>query len=186
MEKKENLRKNVQDLCEILNENKFTNHGFKWDAGSDPRSTFGGGICFNKEAFHFLQKNGYLNRDICWKCGEGPISNKYSFTFNSAITYKICASCYGIGKNIQKPSEGVGSKNCYIATVCYEDIDAPEVEQLRNFRDNYLALSPSGIKFIDFYYRISPKIASWMENKKILNKAVKVLLLNPIIKKIKS
>lgn len=185
MEKKENLRKNVQELCEILNKNNFRDeNGFEWQAGSDPRSTFGGGICFDKEAFHFLKKNGHLDRNLCWKCGEEPVSNKYTFTdgFDSTINYKICSSCYGTGNKIQNQREGKGSGNCYIATVCYEDINAPEVQKLRLYRDEVLSTSKGGLEFINFYYTYSPKVAEWMKDKRILNKIIKTLILNPIVK----
>ena len=188
MNKQENLRKHVQYLCDILNNNNFTNESFAWNAGSDPKSTFGGGICFNKEAFHFLKKNGHLDRNVCWKCGEEPISNNYSFTdgIDSSVSYKICSSCYGKGRNVQNLREGKGSKKCYIATVCYGNIDAPEVEKLRVFRDKHLASSKIGLRFINSYYNFSPAIANWMKNKKMLNKTIKTLFLNPLTKFLKS
>jgi len=41
---------------------------------------------------------------------------------------------------------------CFIATAVYGDINAPEVQVLRNFRDRVLMESELGRKLIDFYY----------------------------------
>lgn len=188
MDKKENLKKYVQELCDVLNQNGFRDeNGFEWQAGFDPRSTFGGGICFDKKAFHFLKKNGHLDKTICLKCGEQPITNEYSFTdgIDSSINYKICSNCFGVGKKTQNLREGKGSSNCYIATVCYEDSNSVEVEALRQFRDNHLSKSLIGQKFIDLYYSYSPKIAENMKGKKNLNKSIKLLILNPLVKLIR-
>ncbi len=45
---------------------------------------------------------------------------------------------------------------CYIATMAYGDIDAPEVNTLRSFRDKYLMKYKYGRKFINWYYAHSP------------------------------
>ena len=42
--------------------------------------------------------------------------------------------------------------NCFVATAVYGDIDAPEVQVLREFRDNVLMESDLGRKVVDFYY----------------------------------
>lgn len=188
MDNKENLKKHIQELCEILNQNNFKDeNGFDWSAGINPKSTFGGGICFDKKAFHFLKKNGYLDKKICWKCGEKPINKEYTFTdgFDSSVNYNICKSCYGTGSKFQKAREGKGSGNCYIATVCYEDINAPEVEILRKYRDEKLGKSIVGKTLIVLYYKFSPSIARKLNNRKRLSMFIKYNVLNPIVKSIK-
>jgi hypothetical protein len=47
---------------------------------------------------------------------------------------------------------GRGPKRCFVATVVYGDIDAPEVCVLRMFRDKCLARHFVGRTFIRFYY----------------------------------
>lgn len=183
MNKQENLTRNVQELCDILNKSNFKDNGSDWYVGSNPKFAFDGGICYDIKAFNFLKSNGHLDRRICWKCGEHPIPNTYSFTHvaNPSVKYSICQSCYGIGNRIQNPNEGQGSSNCYIATVCYEDINAEQVQILRDYRDKYLALSKFGLLFIKLYYMYSPRVASYLAKTKTLNIIVRNCLLNPIV-----
>jgi hypothetical protein len=41
---------------------------------------------------------------------------------------------------------------CFVATAVYGDTNAPQVQALREFRDNVLARSAAGKAFINFYY----------------------------------
>ena len=41
---------------------------------------------------------------------------------------------------------------CFVATIVYGDENAPEVETLRDFRDDVLLESAAGRAFVDFYY----------------------------------
>ena len=181
--KQDNLKRNVQLLCETLNDAGFRNDGHKWQSGIDPKSTFGGGICFDKSAFNYLKTNGYLDKNICWKCGDEPITKEFSFNIgnDSSIKYNICKNCFKKGKKTQNVIEGKDSANCYIATVCYGDINAPELNILRYFRDNHLKNTNLGSKFVDAYYCASPSIAEFLKNKKVLNLIIKKLILNPIV-----
>ena len=54
---------------------------------------------------------------------------------------------------------------CFIATAVYGDVMAPEVVELRSFRDNILTKSIPGRVFISIYYTISPPIARWLKTK---------------------
>ena len=47
---------------------------------------------------------------------------------------------------------------CYIATCAYGSYDCPEVWVLRRFRDDVLARSGFGKRFIRTYYSVSPKL----------------------------
>jgi hypothetical protein len=59
----------------------------------------------------------------------------------------------------------VESRMCFIATAAYGDIDAPEVEQLRQFRDSSLMTNPFGRGFVAAYYRMSPPVARLIARK---------------------
>ena len=87
----ESLLKNVQILCANLTRNNIKQvdrifHSIdniefqesEWTIyDDDPSLTFSGIICdnYNRKAFHFLKKGGYLDIGVCWHCGETPIEN---------------------------------------------------------------------------------------------------------------
>ena len=76
---------------------------------------------------------------------------------------------FSIGGAVQSDtgsSPGPDAADCFVATAVYGNIDAPEVQTLRDFRDNVLSNYKLGQKFIDFYYGgAGQKTASFIENK---------------------
>lgn len=77
---------------------------------------------------------------------------------------------------LKQPDAQTVEKNCYIATVAYGNIEHPNVECLRNYRDYKLSKSIYGRLFIKFYYKISPKLSVWIEPHKKINQQVKKVL----------
>ncbi len=79
------------------------------------------------------------------------------------------------------PSSGGG---CLIATATYGSELAPQVQQLRELRDNTLLQTSSGAAFMDgfnsFYYSFSPTIADWERENPVLKETVK-LLITPLL-----
>ena len=76
--------------------------------------------------------------------------------------------------------------SCYIATLCYNDFYADQVCTFRDFRDATLSKTKSGRKFILKYYQFSPKVTEKLEKHRVLNIIVKHLILNPLLKIIKT
>jgi len=80
-----------------------------------------------------------------------------------------------------KSSKGGG---CLIATATYGSELAPQVQQLRELRDNQLLNTESGSAFInsfnDFYYSFSPIIADYERENPVFKEAVK-LAITPMI-----
>ena len=74
-----------------------------------------------------------------------------------------------------KPSGG-----CLIATATYGSELAPQVQQLRELRDNSLLQTESGTSFMtgfnQFYYSFSPTIADWERENPIFKEMVKITL----------
>lgn len=77
-----------------------------------------------------------------------------------------------------KDAEELG---CYIATVCYGDINASEVVALRRFRDQVMRKHLLSTMLVKFYYIISPSIASYLKGKDSINFCIRSLILNPIV-----
>ena len=69
---------------------------------------------------------------------------------------------------------------CLIATATYGSELAPQVQQLRELRDNSLLQTESGKLFMssfnDFYYSFSPTIADWERENPAFKEAVKITL----------
>jgi hypothetical protein len=71
---------------------------------------------------------------------------------------------------------GLQSRACFIATAAYGSPDAPEVEQLRRFRDRHLLRNRAGMVFVSFYYRASPPLAHLIARKPRLRQVVRKTL----------
>lgn len=75
-----------------------------------------------------------------------------------------------------------GSKDggCLIATATYGTELSPQVQQLRELRDNSLLQTESGTSFMSgfnsFYYSFSPTIADWERESPIFKEIVKITL----------
>jgi len=81
----------------------------------------------------------------------------------------------------QTTSPGGG---CLIATATYGSELAPQVQQLREIRDNTLLQTNSGSTFMDgfnqFYYSFSPTIADWERENLVFKETVK-LAITPLL-----
>lgn len=75
---------------------------------------------------------------------------------------------------------------CFIATAVYDLAQAPEVETLRQFRDEVLLKSKIGKFFVAVYYRISPPLALVISRSKTLKMILRSCILEPIVKLIRN
>ena len=77
----------------------------------------------------------------------------------------------------ESKSKGGG---CLIATAAYGSELAPQVQQLRELRDNSLLQTASGTSFMnsfnDFYYSFSPTVADWERENPAFKEFVKITL----------
>jgi len=88
------------------------------------------------------------------------------------------------GNCVSEISTGPGSGGCLIATATYGTELAPQVQQLRELRDNSLLQTESGILFMsafnDFYYSFSPIIADYERENPLFKETVK-LAITPLL-----
>lgn len=73
-------------------------------------------------------------------------------------------------------NDPVRKSDCFIATAAYGSPLAEEVLALKNIRDGYLAHSPLGRKFIEFYYAFSPPIAEIIAQNESLRLLTRTML----------
>jgi len=80
-------------------------------------------------------------------------------------------------ESLESEREGGG---CLIATATYGTELAPQVQMLREIRDNLLLQTSSGTTFMtgfnEFYYSFSPTIADWEKQNPIFKEAVKIAI----------
>ncbi len=81
---------------------------------------------------------------------------------------------------------GYAFPGCFIATAAYGSPFAPEVQFLRNIRDNSFRKSNWGNKVIDLfeavYYTFSPQIAQTMLKHRELKRAIRWVIVAPIVR----
>jgi hypothetical protein len=79
---------------------------------------------------------------------------------------------------------GGGGGGCFIATAAFGSYLAPEVEVLKDFRDNYLLKTRVGSACVDFYYRVSPRFAKMIEGDETVRAATRYAL-TPVVYAVK-
>ncbi len=72
------------------------------------------------------------------------------------------------------------SSHCFVATAAYGSYLHPQVQLLRNFRDEYLLTNTPGRAFVAFYYRNSPPLADFIARHPVL-RGITRLALTPLV-----
>lgn len=84
------------------------------------------------------------------------------------------------GNGDEEEGNGEEGSGCFIATAAYGTATTEEVKRLSEFRDEYVLTNRAGQSFVRWYYRHSPKVASFIRNRRPLKLIVR-LHLKPII-----
>jgi len=84
-------------------------------------------------------------------------------------------------KRTEDKKSGNNGEGCFIATAVYGDPNAPEIDVLRDFRDETLLTNPTGQKLVEFYYQYSPPIADFISNRPIAKVLIKEALIKPAV-----
>ncbi len=86
----------------------------------------------------------------------------------------INLSCQAaITNDVDSNGNNNGGGGCFIATAAYGTELQPEVQALRNFRDETLLQNAIGEKFVETYYKVSPPIADYIRDKEVLKSVVR-------------
>jgi hypothetical protein len=109
-----------------------------------------------------------------------PRSDRSRYSFEEIRPKSVAAAeaCTSIDESFDPAAKkrrfGVlKSRACFVATAAYGDPDAPEVEQLRSFRDRVLLTSAVGEAFVRAYYRVSPPFARLIAGRPALRRLVR-------------
>lgn len=105
-----------------------------------------------------------------------PEPQSYSATFTASIEGARVSNVQEIPAATQPKFEG----GCLIATATYGSELAPQVQMLREIRDNSLLQTKSGQSFMEsfngFYYTFSPHVADFERKNPAFKEAVKVAI----------
>jgi hypothetical protein len=71
------------------------------------------------------------------------------------------------------------SPTCAIATIAYGSSTYFKLNYFREFRDKFLGRTKFGSKLIKLYYRASPSVAKFIENKNSLKLILRYALIEP-------
>jgi hypothetical protein len=70
---------------------------------------------------------------------------------------------------------------CFIATAAYGTETAPQLDILRDFRDQVLLKNALGSLFVETYYEVSPPLADFIAKNDFLRAVVRETLVDPVV-----
>ncbi len=123
---------------------------------------------------------------------DGKPIQQESAEFKFKFTSNFISPIYGFDVSESEKTSDTSNQNeqlpvnenegggCLMATATYGSELAPQVQQLRELRDNKLLKTESGATFMqgfnDFYYLFSPTIADWERENTVFKEAVKITI----------
>ena len=118
-------------------------------------------------------------------CGLGSPCTPRECLDNRGCSAEYVSSLYAqLNEESEQEIEDTSGGGCLIATATYASELSPQVQQLRELRDNKLLQTESGSAFMesfnDFYYSFSPIIADYERENPVFREAVK-LAITPMI-----
>ena len=120
---------------------------------------------------HFKNGDVYI---VAYTSDEDSFDSFYSVAIESIKTFEAKDTKPFSTESI------IGGGGCLIATATYGSELAPQVQQLRELRDNTLLQTESGTNFMNsfnnFYYSFSPIIADYERENPIFKEMVKVAI----------
>jgi len=122
----------------------------------------------------------YENKDLVEKIYTGATYEEI-IEAGEQIMIDAAANQMKLEETLETVQTGEGEiAGCLIATATYGSELAPQVQQLREIRDNIVMNTDSGISFMagfnQLYYSFSPTIADWERQNPIFQEAVRVFI----------
>jgi hypothetical protein len=105
---------------------------------------------------------------------EVPVTFPNSSVEGSPSTPPVSATPAAL---IPYPALPGGRQGCFIATAAYGHYSDPEVQALREFRNQYLLTNSLGRAFVEWYYRSSPAAAAALNAHPAFKPLIRVALL---------
>lgn len=133
-------------------------------------------VTFPDGVIYTIQLNDFQKSRIVFSTIEGVFLENVNDFLSKSFDFPFTA------KFEPKKEENT---SCYIATLCYGDINALQVVAFRRHRDNVLMKNVLGKIFVKYYYIISPKLVIYLKHKRKLNNFIKKQILDKIYLKIK-
>lgn len=108
----------------------------------------------------------------------GSIDNTAEVTFLNETDSDTSNNSVTVSTRVNQPDSDGGG--CFIATAAYGSYMHPQVQVLRDFRDNYLLPHTMGRALVKFYYKTSPPIADMIARDESLRSVMRWML-TPVV-----
>lgn len=102
----------------------------------------------------------------------------YTITESDGLKFVTVRTDYLTNTVILIPVPAIS--RCFIATAAYGTPMAPQIQVLRDFKDQYLMTNPMGEALVELYYKASPTIAEFIDDHPALKPIVRAGLV-PVI-----
>jgi len=121
--------------------------------------------------------------DMVFKIPSSGVAGSYSIIANAQVGGEAASGKKTVYLSQEASTESKGG-GCLIATATFGSELSPQVQQLRELRDNKLLQTSSGTSFMagfnSFYYSFSPTIADMERENPVFREAVK-LTITPLL-----
>jgi len=95
----------------------------------------------------------------------------YTITESNGLKFVTVRTDYLTNTVILIPVPAIS--HCFIATAAYGTPMAPQIQVLRDFKDQYLMTNPMGEALVELYYKASPPIAEFIDDHPALKPIVR-------------
>ncbi|MFZ4859247.1 MAG: MXAN_6640 family putative metalloprotease [Desulfuromonadaceae bacterium] len=139
----------------------------------------------------FRKSSGIISEISADTGGNAYTDNNFSradevvlLIVNTSGTYEGANASFSTDGSVapitSMPVVSGSSNHCFIATAAYGSYLHPQVQLLRNFRDEVLLSNAPGRFFVEFYYRTSPPVADFIARHSVL-RIITRLALTPVV-----